>query len=146
MIRINQLQEMALLTRDIEAKKISLIQTLRMARQCESSVSRVVSEISTLSEQSNMINVFLPLQNDLVVARRLCVSILFEMVNVETEQLKRKRLTEEAKAPVERVSYINQTMKIFIAYIFVHIFSIKQLFSKTVFLPFHNRKFYDDEI
>lgn len=101
---------MALLKRDVEAKKISLIQTLRMARQCESNVSRVVSEISILSEQSGMVNVFLPLQNDLVVARRLCLSILHEIISVETEELKRKRLTEEAKAPVERVSlpsYVN---------------------------------------
>ena len=77
---------------------------MRMAKQCEASVSRVVSEITMLSEQGDMLNVFLPVQKDLVVARRLCVSILYEMVRLETEELTAKRLAEEAKAPVERVS------------------------------------------
>lgn len=97
-------RQMALLQDDIESKKALLVHAFKMAESCAQTVSRMTTEITTLSSSNEMENIFLPIQYELVKARKVCVNILCEIISIGADEKKRKRLLEESKAPVERVS------------------------------------------
>jgi hypothetical protein len=97
-------RQIALLQGEIESKKASLVHAFNMAESCAQSVSRLAREITTLLSSDEVGDIFLPIQHAVVKARRVCIDILCEIISIAVDEKKRKRLLEESKAPVERVS------------------------------------------
>ncbi|XP_066929818.1 cilia- and flagella-associated protein 46-like [Clytia hemisphaerica] len=103
LLKVKIQRELALLNDDLEAKKMSLVETLTMANTCEQSATSMAADMSALSSKEEMRDIFLPIQHDVIMARKLCVAVLYDILLIATEEKKKLRLIEEAKAPMERI-------------------------------------------
>lgn len=87
-----------------EKKKSYLVETFKMALKAVQDLSAHLNDVTMMSPAQEAGNIFLPMQRVLMNARKHCADVMYEITCVASEEKKERRLKEECKLAIERVS------------------------------------------